>query len=183
VKQSAAGAGHEVREKASSAAEAVSEKLTDAKESVTETAETAARGAKQRAERAREGFWHLLDRNPVAVGAVALGAGLAAGLSAPRTRWEDERMGRAARSFKRESKQVVEETAGKVMGVAQEAYDTAREGVREQREPLHQAVEEVKNATVEAARERGRQEGLTAEGLEEMASRPAKAARRPEESR
>ena len=191
VRQSASEARHEVEEKASSAAEAVSEKLSSAKDSVTESAESAARGVRHGGDRAREGFWRMLERNPIAVGAIALGAGLAAGLSAPRTRWEDERVGRAAGSFKRETKQVVEETAGKVMGVAQEAYDTAREEVRHQRqevmdsEPLHQvvdelkeSVQEVKTATVEAARERGRQEGLTPEGVREMTSRPAKAARR-----
>jgi hypothetical protein len=191
VRQAASEARQGVQEKAASAAEAVSEKLSDAKETVADSADSAARGVRHGADRAREGFWQMLERNPIAVGAIALGAGLAAGLSAPRSRWEDERIGRAARSFKRETKQVVEETAGKVMGVAQEAYDTAREEVRQKRgevmesEPLHQvvddvkrSVEEVKTATIEAARERGRQEGLTSEGMAEMTSRPAEAARR-----
>lgn len=175
LKQSASEARKGVRDKASSAAEAVTDKLSDARESVTDRAESTARGVKRAAERTREGFWHMLERNPVAVGAIALGAGLAVGLGAPRTRWEDERMGRAARSFKREGKQVMEETAGKVMGVAQEAYDTAREKGSE-------AMQEVKDATVEAARERGMQEGLTSESIQEAATRPAKAARRAAET-
>jgi hypothetical protein len=191
VRQSASEARHEVREKAASAAETVAETLSDARDSVTESAGSAVRGVRHGADRAREGLWQMLERNPIAVGAIALGAGLAAGLSVPRTRWEDERMGRAAESFKRESKQVVEETAGKVMGVAQEAYDTARDEVRKKRqevmdsEPLHQVVDEVKEsaqevkrATVEAVRERGRQEGLTSEGVKDMTLRPAQAARR-----
>jgi hypothetical protein len=189
--RSAADALHGAEEKASSAAETVSEKLSDAKESVSETAEGAARRVKHGAERAQEGFWHMLERNPVAVGAIALGAGLAAGLSVPRTRWEDERMGRAARAFKQETKHVVEETAGKVMGVAQETYDVVREEAGRKREnvmesgALHQvvdevkeSVEEVKTSAADAARERSREEGLTPEGMKEMASRPAQAARR-----
>jgi len=191
LERSAADALHGAEEKASSAAGAVSEKLSEAKESVSETADSAARRVRHGAERAQEGFWHMLERNPVAVGAIALGAGLAAGLSAPRTRWEDERMGRAARSFKQETKHVVEETAGKVVGVAQETYDTVREEAGRKREevmesdPLRQVVDEVKEsarevktAAVDAARERSREEGLTPEGMKQMASRPAEAARR-----
>jgi len=191
LERSAADALHGAEEKASSAVGVVSEKLSEAKESVADTADSAARRVKHRAERAQEGFWHLLERNPVAVGAIALGAGLAAGLSVPRTRWEDERMGRTARSFKQETKHVVEETAGKVMGVAQETYDTVREEAGRKREEvmesdsLHQVVDEVKEsaqevktAAMDAARERGKEEGLTTEGMKQMASRPAQAARR-----
>jgi hypothetical protein len=189
--QSASDALHGAEEKASSTAEAVSEKLSGAKESVSDAADSAARRVRHGAERAQEGFWHMLERNPVAVGAIALGAGLAAGLSAPRTRWEDERMGRAAKSFKKETKHVVEETAGKVMGVAQETYDTVREEAGRKRDeimesgPLQQVVDEVKEsaqevktAAVDAACERSREEGLTPEGMKQMASRPAEAARR-----
>jgi hypothetical protein len=189
--RSAADALHGAGEKASSAAEAVSEKLSEAKESVSETADGATRRVRHRAERAQEGFWDMLERNPVAVGAIALGAGLAAGLSVPRTRWEDERMGRAARSFKQETKHVVEETAGKVMGVAQETYDAVREEAGRKRDEvmesdaLHRVVDEVKEsvqevkaAAADTARERSREEGLTPEGMKEMASRPAEAARR-----
>jgi hypothetical protein len=124
----------------------------------------------------------MLERNPVAVGAIALGAGLAAGLSVPRTRWEDERIGRAARSFKQETKHVVEETAGKVMGVAQETYDTVREEAGRKRDELvdevKESAQEVKAAATDAARERSKEEGLTPEGMKQMASRPAAAARR-----
>jgi hypothetical protein len=42
---------------------------------------------------------------------------------------------------------------------------------------VRESVDEVKTATVEAARERGREEGLTPEGVKEMATRPARAAR------
>jgi hypothetical protein len=182
LERSAAAALHGAEEKASSAAHAVTEKLSDAKESVSETAEGAARRVRQGAERAQEGFWSMLERNPVAVGAIALGAGLAAGLSVPRTRWEDERMGRAARSFKQETKHVVEETAGKVMGVAQETYDTVREEASRKRDEIvdevKESAQEVKAAAADAARERSREEGLTPEGMKQMASRPAEAARR-----
>jgi hypothetical protein len=182
LERSAAAALHGAEEKASSAAGAVTEKLTDAKEAVSETAEGAARRVRRGAERAQEGFWSMLERNPVAVGAIALGAGLAAGLSVPRTRWEDERIGRAARSFKQETKHVVEETAGKVMGVAQETYDTVREEAGRKRDELvdevKESAQEVKAAATDAARERSKEEGLTPEGMKQMASRPAAAARR-----
>jgi hypothetical protein len=64
----------------------------------------------------------------------------------------------------------MEETAGKVMGVAEEVYETAREKSGE-------VIEEVR----EAARERSREEGLTAEGVMKAAARPAQAAQRETE--
>ena len=150
-------AGHAVGEKAAAATGAVTTKLSDAastaKESVSDAAETAARGMKQGAERAREGFWEMLDRNPMAVAALALGIGMASGLSAPRTRWEDERLGRFARPLREDAKQVVEETAEKAKGVAQEALQAAG------------------RTAVDTARERARAEGLTAEGMKETATR------------
>jgi methyl-accepting chemotaxis protein len=188
VRGASASATETVTEKLSDAAGAVSDKLSDAKdavtgaatstkESISDAAGSAARGMSRGADRARDGFWQMLERNPLALGAVALGVGMAGALSVPRTRWEDERLGRFAAPLKKETKQVFEETAEKVKGVAQEAIDTARDEA-EEKQPVRRAMTELKDSAedigrsaVDAARERGKAEDLTPEGMKKMAGR------------
>jgi hypothetical protein len=140
--------------------------------------------ARRGAEKARDGFWTMLEQNPMALGAIAFGLGVAAGAAAPTTRWEDEQLGRVAGPLKQEARRAVEDTARKVKGVARDAVDAAREELEHQRDelvhgdPIQMAVDQVKTsargvaqAAADAARERAREEELTPEGMKKMAAR------------
>ncbi|HEY4555203.1 MAG TPA: DUF3618 domain-containing protein [Lysobacter sp.] len=101
---SASGASHGVGEKASSAMHGMGEKLGamksgtgerlgSAKERVGATAHHAMDSVKYRASQAGDGFSHMLDTNPLAVGALGLAVGALLGAIVPRTRKEDELLG------------------------------------------------------------------------------------------
>lgn len=175
---------HEVQEKAGHAREAVMDKASA-------VAHAAARQVREGADRTRSGFLDLLDDNPLALGAIAFGVGLAGGLGPPSTRWEDEHMGPLSDSVKDEVKQVGEETTEKVKHVARDATDAAREELRHQREvedgpeaAVREAIAEVKDsardiarAARDAARDSAEAEDLTGEGLRRRATRAARRAR------
>lgn len=212
LKETAAAAGHSVseagqsvRERAASATHAAGEKLTDAAHSlqeraaeagdvVTERVSSAARVASERARqgagKAKEGFWQLLDENPMALGAIAFGLGLASGMSAPATRWEDERMGRFAGPLKDEARRAVQDTAQKARAVAQDAVEAAKDELQHQREtssdPIRAAVNQLKDsaravgrAAERAARDRASSEELTAEGMKQLARQARDRVREP----
>ena len=177
-------AAHHVRERVSEAAHFAQGRVASARDTVTErvssVAHAASRGARHGAERARAGFWQMLERNPLALGAIAFGVGIAAGASAPTTEWEDERLGRYSGPLKDEAKRAVQDTAHKVKTVAREAVDAARSELEHQREqmsdPLQMAVVQLKQsaretlrAAEDAARQGASEEGLDAEGLKETA--------------
>jgi hypothetical protein len=204
LKEAAAGAGervregaHHVREKAGAARERVSEVAHDAQSKVAGAAHAAhdgvahaaeavreksgemASAARERAgrgaERAKDGFWQMLDENPMALGAIAFGLGVASGLSAPTTRFEDEKLGRRSHAMKERVRTTVSETAQKAKRVAHDASDAARAELKRQREEtgpiqvamnqLKQSAKEIGQAAQEAARERAESESLTVEGV------------------
>lgn len=167
-----ASAGTRLKAKASGAAHAVG----DAAHAVRETLSDAADSARA----ATSG----LKESPLALGAIAFGLGLAGGVSAPSSQWEDETLGRYAGPLKGEARQAVKETAGKAKTVAGAALDAAREELQRRRKDLmasdsfRQVVEQVKDSaravgrTVqETAREVARSEELTGAGLGRTARR------------
>lgn len=105
-----------LREGASHLRENASHRISDAKERVGETAHHAADSVRHQADRAREGFSHLMEDNPLVVGAIALGIGALLGAALPVTHKEDELMG---------------ETGDKLRSKASEAGHTVREKGRE----------------------------------------------------
>ncbi len=74
----------------------------------------ARKGARRGVEKARHGLRSAMDEQPLALGAVAFGLGLASGLAAPTSRWEDEAMGAAADVVKDEAGSLAEDVTREV---------------------------------------------------------------------
>jgi hypothetical protein len=178
-------AGHSAEERIAQAGHTMADRAS-------ELAETARERARAGTDRARQGVSTFFDESPLALGAIALGLGIAAGLGAPSTRWEDERVGRQARALKQQARELATETAGKVKHVAEDATRAAREELQRQREEtgpievainqLRQSAKEIGNAAREAARQRAESESLTVEGLKSRTRRSGRRARATSEA-
>jgi gas vesicle protein len=181
---------HEMRDRAAEKLGTVRERASDVTHRIADETRTRARSA-------REGFGNLLDENPLMVGALAFGVGLASGLAAPSTPVEERLMGPMSDTVKDEAKRLARDTSQRAKRVAREAVDTAKAEVERAREDeegtVHAAVDDLKDAakrvmstTVEAAREAAQEENLTAESLgreaRQVASRARAASRRPTRS-
>lgn len=83
--------------------------------------------ARRQAGRAGSGFQRMLDENPLAVGAVAVGAGAAIGLAIPETSKEHEVMGEARDAVVEKGKEKAQEAQQKVQRVAEEAQGAAQQ--------------------------------------------------------
>jgi hypothetical protein len=150
------------RERAKAKASEVGDRAREMKERASEAVSAASSEVEARArrtgDRARRGFWELLEENPLALGAVAFGVGLASGISVPSSEAEDRLMGRASDTLEAEAKRIGRETAEKTKHVAKDAATAAaREADR--------AID----AAAEAAERRAEAEGLTSEHLREEA--------------
>ena len=107
------------------------------------------------------------DEQPLALGAVTFGLGLASGLMVPATRFEDETIGHRADHLKDEVRRTGSETVESAKRVAQEAKHTAldvieREGVIDD---LKEKARHIAAETRDAASRAADREGLNAEGL------------------
>lgn len=84
----------------------VREETSEKIQGVRRTAHDAADSVKDRAQRANEGFHHLLDDNPMALGAIGVAAGALLGAMLPVTRKEHELMGEASDRLTQEAREV-----------------------------------------------------------------------------
>lgn len=161
--------------KAADAAGAVKEKVTDAagavKEKATGAADRAGGRARYGASRAKRGFWSALDDNPLALGAVAFGVGLAGGLAAPGTRWEDRALGDTADRVKDRTKEVARETGRGAKRVAEDAADAAQAEAKRQHlgDDLKESAKRVAREARSAAAGSAEREGLDAETMKARA--------------
>jgi hypothetical protein len=125
-----------------------------------------------------------MEENPMVVGAIAFGVGLASGLAAPATPAEDRLMGHASDTLKGEAKRVAEHTAEGAKKVAHDAVEAARDEVnrvradeqgttREAVGALGDAAKRVAYSAKEAARETAEEENLTPQGLADEAREAA----------
>ena len=137
--QAFSGAQHRIGEAASGitdAAGSVQHAATHAGREVQGEALRRADQAQQQTQRAKGAFERMLNENPLVVGALALGAGVAVGLAIPGTEREDELMGETREQLVTEVQQRAQEVAQKVEQVAGEAVQQAQtaavEGAREQ---------------------------------------------------
>ncbi len=88
--------------------------------------------AQEQAQRAKGGFQQMLEENPLAVGAVAVGLGAAVGFSLPETEKENQAMGEARDDLVERGKEKAEELKPKVQSVAEEAQSAAKEEAQNQ---------------------------------------------------
>ena len=159
VKEKASSIGDRVSTKAHDARERVSQKAHDATDRVRETAESARQQAESAAasvrdsarttmHRARSGFDRLSEEQPLALGAIAFGLGIAAGMAAPTSRWEDEHLGDASDRVKESAKHAAEELKHTVDDVGSEVQAAASEAVQETKHVLEDTARETEGRSV-----------------------------------
>lgn len=88
--------------------------------------------AQDQAQRAKGGFQQMLQENPLAVGALAVGLGAAVGFSVPETDKENQVMGEARDNLVERGKEKTEEIKPKVRRVAEEAQSAAKSEAQNQ---------------------------------------------------
>ncbi len=125
----------QLREGAADLRESASEKLSDAKQRAGETAHHAADSIRHQAGRARDGFSHLMEDNPLVVGAIAIGIGALLGAAVPVTQKEDELMGQAGDKLR-----------GKVGEAGQAVREKGREAVEAARDIGSESASTIKDA-------------------------------------
>jgi hypothetical protein len=114
--------------------------------------------------RARESFFHVLQRQPLVLGALGLAAGAALGAALPATRREDELMGETSDDLKRRAWAAGREGYAKAEAAASAAYTAAGQEAKEQGlspEGVASAAESVRHkfaSVAEAAAEAAKQE-------------------------
>jgi hypothetical protein len=117
-----AGAQHRVGD----AMSAVGHAGQGAAHSVGSAAQTAAHKTAEYGRRAEEGFWSMLEREPLLIGGLAVVVGAAIGAALPGTEAEDRMVGEARDQLMDRGKDVLEEGMQKAGQVAQAALDTAK---------------------------------------------------------
>lgn len=116
IKERVSGMGHDIRERASNVGESVRERASDVSQSI-----------KHGYQRTHRAYDRAMDEYPLAVGAVALGAGFLAGLLLPRTRAEERYLGEASEKFKERGREIGREMAERGSEVAEHAASEAAE--------------------------------------------------------
>lgn len=131
-----------------------------AKHSLAQGTAEARHRASRYSRRGRHQFWQAMERQPLAVGAMALGLGVIAGLAVPTSEWEDDVMGDASDRVAREARRTASEAVDKgkkvadaaVAGAAREA-DRQTPGAGDLREKAKAVAEEAKRSAKERAEE------------------------------
>ena len=111
--------------------------------------------AEARAEAARESYQHVLEDNPLILGACAMVAGLAIGLLIPSTQREDEMMGAQRDSLLDQARTIVD-------NARQAAVSTLRSGTENVKAHLSEATETAKetlNESLQNAKNAAKSEG------------------------
>jgi hypothetical protein len=136
-----------------------------------EAVDRAREGARRGAEKARHGLRAAMDEQPLALGAVAFGLGLASGLAVPTTRWEDEAMGAAADAVKEEAGSLAKDATRDVKQVAASAASAAKDEAGRQTGQLKDAASSVASEAKQAAKEEMRDRDLDAAGMKARAKK------------
>ena len=132
--QAMSRAQNRVGDAASRAQDKVGDAATEAQDRASEVASQAqdrvsnlTDEARHQARRASTTFERMVRENPLAMGAVAIGAGAAVGLAIPQSPKEHEVMGEARDTFVEKAQEKAQDAQEKVQRVAQEAQSAAKE--------------------------------------------------------
>ncbi len=142
VADGASGAAHRVADAASSVGTKVSSGVSSAAQGVASTARAQSR-------RVADSF----ESNPLALGALAAGVGLAIGMSIPSTEPESRLMGSKRDELLDQAKSRVSETKDRVVSAAERVVPEVRSTVTE-------GVQSLKSSVTETVKEVAREEGL-----------------------
>lgn len=100
--------------------------------------------ARREAAETKQDFRQMMDRNPLAVGAVALALGIGAGLMMPSTRTEDRLIGPYRDQIVDEAQHRAEETMDQVRAAADEAQEAAKDAMQEGKQKGQQGSQQRK---------------------------------------
>jgi hypothetical protein len=120
--------------------------------------------------KAKRGFRSAMEEQPLALGAVAFGLGLASGLAAPTTSWEDSTMGRAADTLKDEAGSLAKGTAEDVKQVVAGAASAAKEEAGRQSGTVKESMGAIVSEAKATAKDRMADEELDSEGMKKRVS-------------
>ena len=126
LKQQGAG----MKEKASQMGSDLSHTLGDAKSRASDSTRHAADSIRHQADRARGGFSHLLQEQPLAVGAIGIALGALIAAAVPPTRREDEMLGKASDQMTDKLRHKAEEGYAKATQVGEQVAGQVKEEVR-----------------------------------------------------
>lgn len=126
-------------------------------------------GARRGVKKARHGLRAAMDEQPLALGAVAFGLGLASGLSVPTTSWEDDTMGEAADAVKEEAGSMAKDVTRDVKEVAASAGSAAKDEAERRTGQVKDAARSVASEAKQAAKEEMHDRDLDAEGMKDRA--------------
>jgi hypothetical protein len=146
-----------VRDKTSDVKDSVAHGAMEAREKVGEKVEHVKEQAAQVPVYARQqwhdaqlGFWQTMDQNPFAVGLAVLAAGVAAGLTVPASRKENELMGETRDRLLDQAKDMGREAVDKGKQVARAATDVVKTEVEKQGLKPSAIAEKVRTISREA---------------------------------
>lgn len=126
-------------------------------------------GARRGVKKARHGLRAAMDEQPLALGAVAFGLGLASGLSVPTTGWEDETMGEAADAVKEEAGSMAKDVTRDVKQVAASAGSAAKDEAERKTGQMKDAARSVASEAKRAAKDEMRDRDLDLDGMKNRA--------------
>lgn len=120
------------REKASEVGGQLSEQAGQTREQARQRAQQAQSEVQQRARQAKGGFQDMLQDNPLAVGAIAVGIGAAVGLSIPESQKENQAMGQTRDQLANRAQEYADDATRRAQSVAEQARNTAEQEARRQ---------------------------------------------------
>lgn len=126
AKDRLSGAVDQVQDKASRVSDQVQDKAGRVTDQVQDAASHVADTVQNRTERVSNQFQRMQEESPLALGALALAAGVTAGLLLPTTEHEDELVGQARDRVMHKARETVKEVQPKVEGIVEEVTSAAR---------------------------------------------------------
>jgi ElaB/YqjD/DUF883 family membrane-anchored ribosome-binding protein len=127
---------HQVQEGMTTIKRSASAQARRAREKVDDFEDTAREQLGRAVDVAERGF----EEQPLLLGAVALGAGLAVGLGIPATQSENQLMGQYRDRLMSRAKNGLGELRGKAEGIAQRTYETAKETAKTESHELLESM-------------------------------------------
>jgi hypothetical protein len=168
VQERAGSIAGQMQERAGNIAGQVQNKAGEVADELQYSALKASYRAQETAGYVTEGFQHTLQQNPIAVGVVALGVGLAVGLIVPETPPENRLMGEHRDRLVGQVQQSAQDLSQKVQTVAKETLGAVANEVKEQGltpQGLGEKVQAAAMGAVETAKQTAKDQGLPVEGL------------------
>ena len=115
----------------STSSSAISEGMSSMRDSAANVGES----AREQWQRARGGIDYLVNEQPLVLGAIGLAIGAVLGAAAPRTRFEDQTLGDAARRMTEKAKEVGSQQLDKATQAAKQVAENARGETKPQPKP------------------------------------------------